>query len=87
MSALVSAVAVLTGSRLGRICALGALALAGLLLAWRIAVASGERRAALAMTERALDNLRDRISTDDQIARLPPAARRDRLRAWSNHGV
>jgi hypothetical protein len=87
MTALVAALGWLTGSTAGRYLGIALLALAGLLVAWRIAVASGERKAELAMTQRALDNLRDRIATDDQIARLPPSARRERLRSWSNHGV
>ena len=79
MTALFSALAWLTGSRVGRIVGVALLAIDGVLVAWRIAVASGERRAGLAMQQRALDNLRDRITTDDQIARLSPAARRERL--------
>lgn len=87
MSALVAALGWLTGSTVGRYLSVALLTLGGLFLAWRMAVASGERKAEIAMTQRALDNLRDRISTDDQIARLDPAARRDRLRAWARHGV
>lgn len=87
MSALVGALGWLTGSTVGRYVGIALLAAAGIAIAWRMAVASGERKAELALQQRALDNLRDRIATDDQIARLDPAARRDRLRAWSRHGV
>jgi hypothetical protein len=87
MSAVLAALGWLTGSKIGRIAGIALLAAAGIALAWRMAAASGERRAELALQQRALDNLRDRIATDDQIARLDPAARRERLRRWSRHGV
>lgn len=87
VSALVGILGWLTGSTAGRYLSVALLALGAVVTAWRMAVASGERRAELAMQQRALDNLRDRISTDDQIARLDPAARRERLRTWSRHGV
>ena len=87
VSAFVGILGWLTGSTVGRYLSIALLAAAGIAIAWRMAVASGERKAELAMQQRALDNLGDRISTDDQIARLPPSARRERLRSWSNHGV
>lgn len=72
----------LLGSELGRKIALTGLAVIAIgLVALRIYMAGQAAEKAKA-AQRSLDLLRTRISTDDQIVALPPAARRERLNKW-----
>jgi len=80
---LLSALGWLTGSKVGRWVGIAALAVVAGLIAWRAAVASGERKAALEQAQASLSNLRERVSSDDAISRLPADVRRGRLREWS----
>jgi len=83
VSLLLSLLGWLTGSRVGRIVGIVVLAIAGGLLAWRIARSSGERAAELAQQQASLENLQSRVETDDEIRRLDPVQRRARLREWA----
>ena len=72
----------LLGSELGRKIAIGGvIALAVAVFIWRI-YAAGEARERARQAEAALQNLRKRIKTDDEITRMSPADRRKRLSEW-----
>ena len=73
----------LMGSRLGQGIAIVALAIVAGTIAWRLARASGERAAELRQQQESLSNLRARVETDDEVRRLDPVARRERLREWA----
>lgn len=73
----------LAGSRLGRGVAVVLLALVAFSAAIARAFLQGRQAAEIDQKKQALDNLRNRISTDEELDRLPPDARRDRLRQWA----
>lgn len=74
---------ILTGSRLGRWLAAVALILSVLAVAaWRL-ILIGQARERARHTQASLDNLRNRVRTDDELSRLPADERRRRLsRDW-----
>lgn len=73
----------ITGSRLGRWAAAGLLIAATIaVVAFRL-IAIGAQRERARQTQASLDNLRNRVRTDDDLARLPADERRRRLaRDW-----
>jgi type VI protein secretion system component VasK len=72
----------LLGSELGRKIAIGGAIAIGLLLAvWRI-YAAGQSAEKAKQAQAALENLRKRMQSDDEISRLPAAARRERISEW-----
>lgn len=84
MSALLSVLAWLIGSKAGRITAV--LALSGLMivlavwLAYRKGLASERTR----QTQASLDNLRKRVAINDAVAKLPADKRREELAKWAS---
>lgn len=73
----------ITGSRFGRwLASLGLVLSVLAIVAWRL-IAFGQARERARHTQASLDNLRTRIRTDDDLARLAPDERRRRLaRDW-----
>ena len=79
---MIGLVARLLGSRTGRTVVLVLLALASAAVAvWRI-YAAGRANERAKGAQASLDALRKRVKSDDQIASLPAAERRERLRQW-----
>lgn len=76
------ALAWLLGSSLGRKVALGALIALGVGIVVVRIYAAGAARERARQAEAALRNLRERIKVDDEIEKLSPAARRERLSRW-----
>lgn len=75
-------VAWLLGSELGRRVAIyGALVLGLLFAIWRI-YAAGKSAEQAKQAQAALENLRKRMQSDDEISSLPAAQRRERLSGW-----
>lgn len=71
------------GSKVGRVlAAVGALLLAVGVTALQI-FSAGKRAERSAQDRAALEAMRDRQRTEDQVARLPRPARADRLKEWS----
>lgn len=77
-----SALAWLLGSPAGRTTILVLLAVLGAVLAVLRAFQKGEAAERARQAQASLDNLRNRIKTDDDIARLPADERRRRLAEW-----
>ncbi|GGE36437.1 hypothetical protein GCM10007276_12430 [Agaricicola taiwanensis] len=79
-------IAWLTGSTVGRYVASGLLIAAVVAVAvWRI-FAAGKNAEAAKQIQQSLENLRTRVKTDDEISRLSPDQRRERLRGWVSDG-
>lgn len=79
---MIGALAWLTGSQTGRTIAaiaLGALAVAAIL--WR-AFSAGQSAEKAKQAQAAIDALRDRIKTDDEIQKMGVDARRRQFRRW-----
>jgi len=72
----------LLGSKTGRVIALCFLALAASALAWRRAFHSGAASEKSRQAKASLDALRNRISIDDEIYKIPPDIRRRELARW-----
>jgi len=72
----------LLGSKTGRIIALCALALVAAMLAWRQAFRFGVVSEKSRQAQESLDALRNRISIDDEIYKIPPDIRRRELARW-----
>lgn len=81
---MIAALAWLTGSRLGQYAALAALAAAGVGFAlWRAFSAgktSAENSAKVIQLQGAINDFAKRVSTDNDLARMPAVERRQRLR-------
>ena len=80
---MISVISALLGSRLGRyaLAVLFVLSIAGLSI---LAVfKKGQESEKMKQKARELENLRKRIKTDDEISRMSPDARRERLRKWA----
>jgi hypothetical protein len=76
-------ISLITGSRLGRWAAAGLLVAAALAVAVFRLIAIGAQRERARQTQASLDNLRNRVRTDDDLARLSADERRRRLaRDW-----
>ena len=82
MTVLLSLLGWLTGSKIGRYVALGAIAAAALGFLYLRIKASGAEAERLKMLQQSLENLRTRIKVDDEITQLSPDARRERLGRW-----
>lgn len=83
---MMSVIAWLLGSALGRKIAVGLL-IAGIVLfaVWRI-YAAGRAAEKARQVQASLENLRTRIKVDDSIAKLSPDDRRRRLSEWVRDG-
>lgn len=72
----------LTGSITGRYVAIGSIVVLAILWALYSARRGGIKAEQARQLSQSLDNLRNRIKTDDEISSLSPDARRERLREW-----
>jgi hypothetical protein len=82
MTFVINILAWLVGSKAGRITVFS---LAGLALVAVIALNAfrkGQQNVRTKQVERALDNIMKRVAVDEAVSRLPPDARRERLRQW-----
>lgn len=77
----------LLGSKTGRVIALCFLALAALALACRQAFRSGVVSEKSKLAQANLDALRNRISIDDEIYKIPADVRRRELARWVQHSA
>jgi hypothetical protein len=72
----------LVGSKLGRALAVGAVVAGVVVLALAKAFTAGQARERARQARANLDALKTRIRTDDDLARLSAAERRNRLKSW-----
>jgi hypothetical protein len=80
---LLKALGWLTGSKLGRYAAIALIVGAAIAYALYSARRSGIKAEQAKQLAKSLNNLRTRIKTDEDISRLEPDARRQRLREWA----
>jgi hypothetical protein len=73
----------LAGSRAGRVAAVVVLTLLMVAIAAAAAFRRGATLERAAQAAATLDHIRKRIASDDEIASLPAAERRDRLMRWA----
>lgn len=74
----------LTGSKIGRWVAIAGIVLVGAAYIIWAAKRSGANAEKAKQVAASLNNLRSRISTNDEIRALSPDARRDELRKWAS---
>jgi hypothetical protein len=85
---MIKALAWLAGSKAGRTAAAIFLALAGFAFAILRAFTAGKAAEKAKAQAATMKTLQSRLKTDDEIARLTPDQRRERLRGWvSNDGA
>lgn len=72
----------LIGSKVGRYVALGLLIAASIGVVLLRVYSAGKSAEKARQAEAALRALRERIKTDDEITKLSPTARRERLSRW-----
>lgn len=76
----------LMGTRLGRwVMGMTAGLVAIIVLLWQV-FAAGRKAERADQAEQSLENLREREKTDDEVAAMPAADRRKRLREWVRDG-
>jgi len=80
----VTLIASLLGSKLGRYGAIALLMIASVGFMILKAFLVGQAREKAEQNERALKNLRTRINVEDDISKLDPVTRRERLREWTS---
>jgi len=73
----------LSGSTVGRYVLAGLVTTAIVLFALARAFTAGKTAERNRQAAKSLKTLRSRMRSDDEISRLSPAARRDRLREWA----
>lgn len=76
----------LLGSKLGRYVALGGLIALGVLLLIARIYAAGRAKERARQLEQSLQTIRERVKKDDEITRLPPDQRAERLNRWVSGG-
>jgi hypothetical protein len=76
---MLSALAWLIGSKVGRYLALGLLAAATVAVIVARVYSAGKRDEQLKQTQASLNAVRDKVKSDEAIMRLPASARRKRL--------
>jgi len=72
----------LVGNPVGRVVAVVGIAVTAIWIAYQIGRKDGVDRIRLQQAQHNLDALRDRVSTDEEIRKMPPNRRREELARW-----
>lgn len=72
----------LVGNPVGRVVAVVGIAITACWIAYQIGRKDGVDRIKLQQAQRNLDALRDRVSVDEEIRKMPPDRRREELGRW-----
>ncbi len=70
------------GNPVGRVVAVVGIAVTAIWIAYQIGRKDGVDRIKLQQAQRNLDALRDRVSVDEEVRKMPPDRRREELGRW-----